>query len=125
MAKKKGKKVKKLNAAKDFGKPVRRTPKQRQLSGMEDNAIQAIEDLAIEHSDITSEITARKVDLKSVDDKLGAVMRREGKKEYRRGSIHVKVRPGHEAVSVQVKRHAIETAEPEEAELEPSEDPRE
>lgn len=97
-----------IDPKKDFANPMRRSPKQRRLAGMEDNAIHDIEELAIEHSDIQAEIAAKKVDLKALDDNLAALMRRENKKEYRRGSIHVRVRPGREAVSVQVKRHDVE-----------------
>lgn len=103
-------KTKGLDPKQDFDQPVRR-PRQGRLPGTEDNKILDIEEAAIEHSDIRSEIAAKKVDLKTVEDKIAALMKREGRKEYRRGSIHIRVRSGHDAVSVQVKRHDREEVE--------------
>ena len=44
-----GKRLRRLDPAKDFNEPVKR-PKQSRLPGMEDPAIQELEDAAIEHS---------------------------------------------------------------------------
>jgi hypothetical protein len=56
MAKKaKGKKTKKLDPVKDFDKPVRRTPRTGRLLGMEDPAIEALEEKALEYNDVRDE----------------------------------------------------------------------
>lgn len=110
-AKKTGKRGPRPEAAKR--EPKKRTPRQGRLPGTEDNAILDIEEAAIQHSDIRSEMAAKKVDLKAIEDKLSALMKREGKKEYRRGSVHVRMRLGHDTVSVQVKRHEREDGEEE------------
>jgi hypothetical protein len=100
----KPKNPKALDPKKDFDKPVRK-PRQGRLAGMEDSAIKDLEEAAIEHSEKASEILAAKGELRSIKERITTLMKANGKKEYRRAGIHLKLRAGHEDVSVQVKRH--------------------
>jgi hypothetical protein len=106
---KKRKGVKALDPAADFGEPVKKQRRQGRLKGMEDNAIQDLEDAAIEHSELRTEATASRVDfrdrLKASSEKLAKLMRDNGKKTYNHAGIRLKLREGQDTVSVQVKRH--------------------
>ena len=129
MAKKaqKSKGPKKLNPKKDFDQPVRK-PRQARLPGTEDPAIQELETLAEQHSDILSDIRTQRAELKTIQKDLATAMRRHGRKTYNHAGVVLKLREGKDTVSVKVKRHDAEEApdEPEEEpEAEPSEDPRE
>jgi hypothetical protein len=107
-------KKKKLDAAADFDKPVKRV-RQARLPTMEDNAIQDLEDAAIEHSELRTEATASRVEfrerLKGSGERLAKLMRDNGKKSYNHAGIRLKLREGQDTVSVQVKRHDKKDAE--------------
>jgi hypothetical protein len=135
MAKKKGKTVRKaasrakkaktkvLDPAADFDQPVRkevssdgkqkRAPRQSRLAGMEDSAIKDLEEAAIEHSEIRSEIVASRARLHDSEQTISTLMKANGKKSYNHNGIRLKLREGHDSVSVQVKRHDREDKVPE------------
>ena len=124
-AKKKGKKLKALDPKADFEEPVRK-PRQARIPGMEDNAIKDLEDAAIEHSEIRSEIVANRARLKDSETRVAALMKTNGKKTYNHNGIHLKLREGHDSVSVQVKRHDREDPpEPDAIEPEQEQEPNE
>lgn len=90
------------------------TPRQARLKGMEDNAIQDLEDGAIAHSELRTEMAAARADfkerLRSSEDSLVALMRKNQKKTYNHAGIKLKLREGQDSVSVQVKRHDVESS---------------
>jgi len=124
-SKPKGKKLKGLDPKKDFDKPVKRKPRQGRLAGMEDNAIQDLEDAAIEHSDLRSEATASRVEfkerLRASEERVVGLMRKNNKTTYNHAGIRLKLREGHDSVSVQVKRHDRKDAKEEVGEHTPAE----
>lgn len=80
---------------------------------MEDNAIQDLEDAAVQHSELRSEATASRADFKQRLDagqaELVALMKKNGKTKYNHAGIRLKLREGVNSVSVQVKRHDAES----------------
>jgi hypothetical protein len=104
------KKKNKLDAKKDFDAPLKKTRTPR-LPGMEDPAIQDLEDAAMEHSETQSQIVALREELKRIDERLATLMKREGKKTYNHAGIVLRLREGQERVSVKVKRHEVKDAE--------------
>lgn len=102
--------VKALDPEKDFGQPVKKA-RQKRLPGMEDNAIKDLEEAAIEHSETLGEIAKARASMKEIDTRIATIMRKEGKKTYNRAGIRLKLREGHESVSVQVKRHDRQASE--------------
>lgn len=113
-----------IDPKKDFANPIKK-PRQSRLPGMEDSPIKDLEEAAIEHAEKASEILALKGELKSIKERITTLMKTNSKKEYRRAGIHLKLRAGHEDVSVQVKRHDRDDDEPTSKGTEPSDDPRE
>src|SRR5271156_6754127 len=106
---KKSKKVKALDAAADFGAPVKRA-KQARLPTMEDDAIKDLEEAAVEHSDVQAQIRVLRDELSKIDERLATLMKREGKKTYNHAGIVLRLRKGQERVSVKVKRHDVKDA---------------
>jgi hypothetical protein len=102
------KKKSKLDPKKDFDAPLKKTPR---LPGMEDPAIQDLEDAAMEHSETQSQIVALREELKRTDERLATLMKREGKKTYNHAGIVLRLREGQERVSVKVKRHEVKDKE--------------
>lgn len=124
MAKKKVSPKKPKVKAKAKSKTVR-IPRQKALPGMENTKIAAIENAALDYVEIRDErqeLTKREVELK---EKLSKLMHAQGKTEYVRGGISVKLEPEGEKVKVRVrdeddvpvnKKNAAEDAGPEEDE---------
>jgi uncharacterized protein YigA (DUF484 family) len=107
-----GRKAKKRHTlVADFGEPVKKPARQARLKGMEDNAIQDLEDAAIEHSDVQAQIRVLRDDLGKIDERLATLMKREGKKTYNHAGIVLRLREGQERVSVKVKRHEVKDTE--------------
>ena len=80
----------------------RTIPRQNQLPTMENAAIKAIEDAAYDYAEIRDQrqaLTAQEVSLKT---ELLLLMHKEGKTEYRRNGIYVKVEVEKEKVKVRV-----------------------
>lgn len=98
-------KSKGLDPAKDFDEPVKRTPKTGRLPGMEDSPIKDLEEAAIEHSNIQSEIVAKRGEMRDSKTRLVTLMKKAGKTKYNHNGIVLKLKEGHDDVSVQVKRH--------------------
>lgn len=94
-----------LDPARDFSKPVKRTPRQGRLPGTEDPAIQELETLAEQHSDLLGEIRTQRNELKDLQKKLAVTMRRLGRTTYNHAGVVLKLREGKDSVSVKVKRH--------------------
>lgn len=107
MAKKKTKKGSSnaLDPVADFDAPVKREPKQKRIPGMEDNAIQDLEEAAIAHVELRSEIVKVRDQLHESETRLASLLKANGKTVYRRDGIRLKLRKSRESVSVQVKRH--------------------
>lgn len=99
-----------LDPLKDFDKPVKKS-RQARLPGMEDSPIKDLEEAALEHSELASEVLAKRVELKAAKEKVATLMKSNGKKTYNRGGIRLKLKPGHDDVSIQVKRHDREETE--------------
>lgn len=90
---------------------VTHKPRQSRLPGMEDSQIKDLEDAAIEHSECASELVAKRAELKSKKEAVTLLMKHNGKTTYNRAGIRLKLRPGHDDVSIQVKRHERQAGE--------------
>jgi len=93
---------------KDSPKPVAKKtiPRQTSLPGMGDNKIQAIENAAMDYAEIRDqrqELTTQEIDLKK---RLLDLMHKEGKTEYKRDGISVKIVVEEETVKVRVKEES-------------------
>jgi hypothetical protein len=81
----------------------KKIPRQSALPGMGDSRIAAIENTALDYAEIRDqrqELTTQEVKLK---EKLIELMHKEGKTEYKRLGISVKLVPEAETVKVRVK----------------------
>lgn len=97
------KKGKKSVAKKSTPKLKRRIPRQPQLPGIENSRIAAIETAALDYAEIRDqrqELTTQESSLKT---ELLTLMHKEGKTEYKRAGISVKVTTEKESVKVRVK----------------------
>lgn len=99
------KKTKGIDPVKDFDNPVRRAPKTGRLPGMEDSPIKDLEEAAIDHSNIQSEIVAKRGEMRDSKTRLVTLMKKAGKTKYNHNGIVLKLKEGHDDVSVQVRRH--------------------
>jgi len=103
----------KNKAKKSTPKLKRRIPRQEALPGMEDTKIKAIENAALDYAEIRDqrqELTTQEVDLKK---KLLDLMHKEGKTEYKRNGISVRIVLESETVKVRVREEGELDAPPE------------
>ena len=80
-------------------------PRQARIPGMEDSPIKDVEDAAIEHSEIRTEVVAARARLHDSELSVVSLMKANGKKSYNHNGIRIRLREAHDAASVQVKRH--------------------
>jgi hypothetical protein len=106
-------KLKKLHVGKDFSKPVRKTPKQPRLPGMEDAAIQEIEDKAREFVSFRDERAEAGKNMSTAEKELVDLMRAHGKEQYFHAGILIKVKPTSERANVRLNATKDPDAEPE------------
>lgn len=99
---KKGKKLKPLHPGRDFKKPVRRAPTQPRLPGMEDPAIQELEDRAREFSDLRLQRANLLVEMANVETLMVAIMEREGKQKYFHAGVLVRLAEKSKRVNVRI-----------------------
>lgn len=98
MAKKKAKKK-----AANKVKPVKKSPRQEQLPGMEDRAIKAIDNAAGDYADVRDErqkLTAQEASLKT---ELLNLMHKFKKTHYKHGTVEITVKPEGEKITVRIK----------------------
>ena len=106
--KRKMKRKSKKNKPESVEKPVkqRRAPR---LPGMEDPAIEDLEQAAVELAELRSQVTANraadKIKLREAEQLVVALMKQNQKTTYNHAGIRLRLREGHDSVSVQVKRH--------------------
>jgi len=79
------------------------TPRDRDLPGMEDRAIKALEDLAFTYADLRDQRIALNQEEAALKAKLLAEMKRHGKERYRRGKIRIRL-VAKETVKVRVPK---------------------
>lgn len=99
MTKKKAKK----SAKKSTPKIKRHIPRQKSLPGMGDAKIAAIENAALDYVEIRDKRQALSADESSLKKELLTLMHKEGKTEYKRNGISIKVVVEEETVKVRVK----------------------
>ena len=81
-------------------------PRDRDLPGMEDRAIAALEALAAEYAELRDEriqLNAQEVVLKQ---KLLGEMHRLKRSSYRRPGVEIEIEPGEETIKVRVRKEA-------------------
>lgn len=109
MTAKKKPKTKKVDPKKDFDKPVWKEPgqtlkaaaaKQSRLPGMEDTAIQEIEDAAQEYFELMKVRVAALTREVASGQVLMDIMKKHGKTTYHRGAMHVTTTETKEKVHV-------------------------
>jgi hypothetical protein len=110
-----GKKLKKLHPGKDFSKPVRKMAKQPRLPGMEDSAIQELEDAAREFAEIRDERAELGKSLAIKESELLDLMTKNDKDQYFHAGILIKRKPGSDKVNVRMNA----TKDPDAEEPEP------
>lgn len=106
MAKTKKSKVsKKVNGA---AKPRKKGPRQEPLPGMEDRAIAELEDAALSYVEVRDErmeLTKQEADSKA---RVVAIMKKNGKTEYRHGNVLVEIIPEDAKVKVKIAKDGEE-----------------
>jgi hypothetical protein len=95
-------KLKKLHPGKDFHKPHRKAAKQPRLPGMEDSAIQELEDKAREFASIRDERAELGKNLAVAETELLELMTKNGKDQYFHAGILIKRKPGSDKVNVRL-----------------------
>jgi hypothetical protein len=116
MAKTKGKKLKKLNAAKDFDRPVRRKARQARLPGTEDAAISELESLAENYAEARDRQREAGKEQKELRKSIAKAMHNNGKQTYRHGGVFITLLDKDEEVRVKVSRGSGESEEAEPSE---------
>lgn len=97
------KKTKKAVKSKSNHKPVKKTPRQSALPGMEDRAVKAIDNAANDYYDVVRErigLTAQETSLKT---ELLTLMHKHKKTHYKHGAIEITIKPEGEKLKVIVK----------------------
>jgi hypothetical protein len=93
-------------------KKATKTPRDRDLPGMEDRAIAVLETLAAEYAELRDEriqLNAQEVVLKQ---KLLGEMHRLKRSSYRRPGVEIEIEPGEETIKVRVRKEAAADEEP-------------
>jgi len=106
-AKKKAKKntspkAKQKPAAKKAAPPVKKGPRQTSLPGMEDRAVQELDDAALSYDEVKKARMKLTVKEKDAKDLISSMMHKAGKKHYAHGNIVVDIVPEGEKVKVKV-----------------------
>ena len=96
-------KEKKRSHHKKVDPPTKRIPRQKSLPGMGDAKIAAIENAALDYAEIRDKRQALSADESSLKKELLNLMHKQGKTEYKRNGISVKVVIEEETVKVRVK----------------------
>ena len=97
-------------ATKKAAKPAKKSPRPQSLPGMEDNKIEALEEIAMLYADVRDErigFSQREVELKG---QLLQLMKAQKREHYHRGTISIDI--VHEKENVKVKVKADEENEP-------------
>src|ERR1700677_1088771 len=96
----------KAKAAKE--KPsARKTPRAQTLPGMEDNKVEALEEIALDYADMRDErmkLGKREVEFKN---QLLTLMKAQKREHYHRGSITIDIVHEEENVKVKVKADSV------------------
>ena len=97
-------------ATKKAAKPAKKSPRPQSLPGMEDNRIEALEEIALSYADVRDErigFSQREVELKG---QLLQLMKAQKREHYHRGTISIDI--VHEKENVKVKVKTDEEDEP-------------
>jgi hypothetical protein len=101
MAKKKSRKTK--PKAKVNHKPVKKSPRQEALPGLEDRAIKAIDNAAMDYADIRDQRQALTAQESSLKTELLNLMHKHQKTHYKHGTVEINVVPEAETIKVRIK----------------------
>lgn len=101
MAKKKKQKSK--PKAKVNHKPVKKSPRQEALPGLEDRAVKALDTAAMDYEDVKQERMKLTAQESSLKEEVRRLMHKQGKTHYKHGAIEITLEPEGEKVKVRVK----------------------
>src|SRR6476660_2511405 len=102
MAKKKVKQKSKPKAKVNH-KPVKKSPRQEALPGLEDRAIKAIDNAAMDYADIRDQRQALTAQESSLKTELLNLMHKHQKTHYKHGTVEINVVPEAETIKVRIK----------------------
>jgi hypothetical protein len=88
--------------------PPKRTPRARDLPGMEHRAIVELEDAAAEYADIRDQRMALTKSENELKGRMLGLMDTFKRTEYRRDGLEITVEPGEKSIHVKVKKHTEE-----------------
>lgn len=117
MAKKKKRSISKPNGA--AKKEKKKGPRQQDIPGLEDRAIQELQDAALSYAearDERMELSKQEADCKS---RVLAIMKKHGKTVYRHDNIYVELIPEDVKVKVRVLEEGEEMPKPKQTDFDP------
>lgn len=103
MGTKKKQKQKSKPKAKVNHKPVKKSPRQEALPGLEDRAVKALDTAAMDYEDVKQERMKLTAQESSLKEEVRRLMHKQGKTHYKHGRIEVELEPEGEKVKVRVK----------------------
>jgi hypothetical protein len=85
--------------------PPKRTPRARDLPGMEHRAIAELEEAAAEYADMRDQRMALTKSERELKGRMLGLMHKFKRSAYRRDGLEITVEPGEESIHVKVKKH--------------------
>jgi hypothetical protein len=93
-------------------KPAKKTPRPQLLPGMEDNKIEALEEIALDYADVRDERIKLSQQEGELKGQLLQLMKAQKREHYQRGRIIIDIVHEEENVKVKVKSEAVDKEEP-------------